>query len=166
MYLDDGLGVPSGFDAACKDSQLVHTTLESASFPVHPTKTAWEPSQRVIWLGFVVDLALGQIQVPVSKIIALRSILKQAERIPFVKARYLASMLGKIVSMSLAFGPVSRFMTCSLYAVLESRQSWSEPLQLTQDAEDELTFWPSELRTYNAQPIWPPPPHLLLEWST
>ena len=67
--------------------------------------------------------------------------LKPSECMPFDKARYLASMLEKIVSMSLAFGPVSRFITRSLYTVLESRQSWSEPLQLSQDAKDELPFW-------------------------
>ena len=75
----------------------------------------------------------------------------------FVRPRYLASMLGKIIFMSLAFGPVSRLMTRSLYAVLESRLSWSRPLQFSPHAKAELAFWSSELRTYNAQPTWHSP---------
>ena len=68
MYLDDGLGRESGFDAACKSSQLVCSTLESAGFIVHPIECVWNSNQRLIRLGFVIDLVLGQIQAPDSKI--------------------------------------------------------------------------------------------------
>ena len=71
-----------------------------------------------------------------------------------IRAKCLASILGKVVSMSLAFGAVSRFMTCSLYALLESRQSWFEPLQLSAEAKAELMFWSIGLQGYNSQPIW------------
>ena len=85
------------------------------------------------WPGLVVvvDLALEPIQVPESKIAALQSMLEQANCMPIVRANYVVNMLGKIVFMSLALGPVSQFMmactVCSLYAVLESRRYWSEP---------------------------------------
>ena len=49
MYLNDGLGIASGFDATCKGSQLVRTTLASKTFIVHPTKSVWKPSQRVVY---------------------------------------------------------------------------------------------------------------------
>ena len=61
------------------------------------------------------------------------------------------------MSMSLAFGPVSRFITPSLYRVMESRQAWCELLQLSQEAKAELDFWSSSLESYNAQPIWHSP---------
>ena len=64
--------------------------------------------------------------------------------------------------MSFAFGPLSCFMTSSLNAVLESRQSWFEPFQLSAETMAKLEFWSSSLELYNAQPIWH---HLqLLEW--
>ena len=40
-----------------------------------------------------------------------------------IQARHLASIVGKIISMGLAIGPVSRFMTQSMYALLETRNS-------------------------------------------
>ena len=63
-------------------------------------------------LVVVVELALGPIQVPESKIVALQSMLEQAKCMPFVRASYmyLASMLRKIVFMSLALGPVFPFI--------------------------------------------------------
>ena len=73
--------------------------------PVHKVYTVYGPGL------VVVHLALGLIQVPESKIVALQSMLEQAKCMPFVRASYLASMLGKIVFVSLALGPVSQFMT-------------------------------------------------------
>ena len=77
----------------------------------------------IIWLGFVIDLAKGVIQVPESKIVSLRSMLQVAKQASCVRAQYFASILRKIISMSLAFGPVTQFMTRSLDSVLELRQS-------------------------------------------
>ena len=121
LQLDDGLGVASGMEAACAGSELVHSTLDSAGFVAHLSKLVWKPTQCLIWLSFVINLAEGQIQVPDSKIESLLGMLPKAKQSASVRARYLASLLGKIISMSLAFGPVTRFMTRSLYSVLGSR---------------------------------------------
>ena len=88
-------------------------------------------------------IGLGQIEVPSEKITALRSALRQATQSPWIKARSLASVIGKIISMGFAFGPVSRFMTRGLYAVLESRNVWCDMLTLSAEAVEELTFWSS-----------------------
>ena len=55
--------------------------------------------------------------------------------------------------MGLAFGPVSRFMTRNLYAVLESRNVWCDTFTLSTEAVEELTFWSSSLEGYNSRPI-------------
>ena len=157
VYLDDGLCAVTGQQAAVEASQLVQTTLENAGFVVHNRKSIWQPTQRLAWLGFVVDVALGQIEVPQEKISALRSLITQACLSRQIGAKRLASIVGKIISMSLAFGPVSRFMTRSMYAVLQSRYAWCDRLALTDEAMDELTFWSSSLEDYNAQPIWHSP---------
>ena len=58
--------------------------------------------------------------------------------------------------MGLAIGPVSRFMTRRLYALLETRQSsWGDVLEIGREARQELEVWkgspaiwhsPSEVR--------------------
>ena len=53
----------------------------------------------------------GQISVPEEKIKALKAHLRQVTDEVAPKARDLASVTGKIISMSLAIGPVSRLMT-------------------------------------------------------
>ncbi len=148
VYLDDSLGAAVGEQSAKDASELVSSTLAGAGFVAHPVKSRWRPTQRLIWLGFVIDTALGQIEVPQEKLTALRSMLDEARRSECIRARRLASIVGRIISMSLAFGPVSRLMTRSLYAVLEARHAWC-----------------SSLQEYNAQPIWHSPSAVRVVYS-
>ena len=59
LYLDGGLDAESGMKAACASSELVRSTLHSAGFVVHPSKSVWKPTQCLSWLGFVANLAEG-----------------------------------------------------------------------------------------------------------
>ena len=61
----------------------------------------------------------------------------------------LASLIGKIMSMALALGPVTRLMTRSLYAVLNSKAAWCQRLVLTSEALVELNFWIHEITDFN-----------------
>lgn len=77
-------------------------------------------------IGFIVDLDKGQIEIPAERVAALRSKLQSVCLLQRVPAKTLASVVGSIISMSLAIGPVSRFMTRSMYSLLETRLSWWE----------------------------------------
>ena len=87
------------------------------------------------------------------KISALKANLVMAVKQTTLKAKFIASLVGKIISMSLALGPVARFMTRALYA----RNAWCEFLAVTNEARDELLFWVDCLQEYNPQPIWHSP---------
>lgn len=63
------------------------------------------------WLGFIIDLAKGEFTDPEHKLFKLKSHLQEALRSQVMPARMLASLIGRIVSMSLALGPVTRLMT-------------------------------------------------------
>ncbi len=157
VYLDDGLGAVSGQSSAVEASTLVRSSLANAGFVAHPTKSNWEPTQCIAWLGFVTDLARGQVEVPQEKIVALQQVLTQTKSAIYVRARKLASIVSSIISMGLAIGPVSRFRTRSLYAVLDTRQTWCDYLLLPPEVRDELAFWYNCLADYDTQPIWHSP---------
>ena len=95
IYLDDGLGAERGSEKADVASIMVQDTLRKAGFVPHPVKCRWKPDQRLSWLGFVIDTALGQIEAPASKLDALRSMIRRVTASPMVKAKQLASILGK-----------------------------------------------------------------------
>ena len=81
------------------------------------------------------------------------------------KARYLASVIGTIMSMSLAVGPVSWLMTRSMHALLNSRQYWDQPLSMTPVAKAELQFWSSQLEHINGKEIWQSPSAIRVVYS-
>lgn len=73
------------------------------------------------WLGFDIDLGVSQISVPQDKSRSLKTQLQVAAVKTQIKAKFLASITGKIISMSIAMGPVTRSMTRSMYALLNTR---------------------------------------------
>ena len=81
------------------------------------------------------------------------------------KARNLASVIGKIMYMSLAIGPVSWLMTRSMYALLNSRQYWDQPLSMTPEVKAELQFWNSQLKLINGKEIWHSPSAIRVVYS-
>ena len=106
VYLDDGI-------IAVKGPMRKVDEHESAGFVSNQEKSLWIPSKSVEWLGFNIDLAIGEFSVPPSKLEVLKSQPHAVAEAPMVPVRQLASVIGKIMSISLALGPVTRLMTRS-----------------------------------------------------
>ena len=157
LYLDDGIVAVDGESAATRASAKVRSDLVRAGLVEHTAKCNWTPSQQVTWLGFDLDLEAGLVSIPGEKIVALKTQLQQVCAHTSVMARTLASVIGKIMSMSLAIGPVSRLMTRSLYTVLNVRDFWCQFLPISIEARYELEFWLNQIDNLNGQGIWHSP---------
>ena len=78
---------------------------------------------------------------PVYKISRLKPKLIEVQGAQQVSARKLVSLIGKIVSMSISLGPVTRLiMTRALYATLHHKVAWCQNLALTSEASQDLEF--------------------------
>ena len=165
VYLDDGIGAGKGHIGAMEASAYVRNTLRKSGFVDHPEKCKWNPSATVRWLGFELDLETGTVSVPREKIIALKAKLAALVGCNGVCVRHLASVAGTVISMGAAIGPVSRFMTRSMYSLIESRKSWYDHVELTKEVKEEIDFWSDSLQNYNAQPIWHSPSAVRIVYS-
>ena len=134
VYLDDGIIAVKGESEAQNESSRVQNDLQCAGFVINREKSVWDPRRDIEWLGFKIDLAKGEFSVPDHKLVKLKSQLQEALGLQLMPARKLASLIGKIMSMSLALGPVTRLMTRSLYATLNNRVAWCQKLLLTPEA--------------------------------
>ena len=153
LYIDDGICASSSVAKCIEDKNVILSDLERAGFVLNVSKSCLEPHQIADWLGFTVDLGTGCFRVPQDKISRLKYAL-QTIRGNVVNARSLASVIGQIISMSLALGSVTRLQTRAMYAVLSQRIFWSDRLSLSSEAADELAFWQQNIDRYNSQSIW------------
>ena len=117
------------------------------------------------WLGFDLDLSQGVVSVPTYKIETLKRQLVGLQCQHTALAKQIASIVGKIISMSIALGPVARLMTRSLYSLLNRRHSWFESLHITPEAHEELQFWHKNITTYKRQNIWKSPSAVWVVYS-
>ena len=74
--------------------------------------------------------------------------------LPESPSKCLAKIVGKIISMNLAIGPVSRLRTRALYAAINSRCSWCDSVIIPTDAQEELLFWYHNIEYVNGKSIW------------
>jgi len=94
VYLDDGIVAVKGKDEATIESKKVRQDLELAGFIVNIEKCVWDrPSCKIEWLGFNMDLALGEFSVPDQKIATLKAKLSEAIQKRFLPAKQLASLI-------------------------------------------------------------------------
>ena len=165
VYLDDGIAASAGELGARKASIVIQEDLAKAGFVANSAKCRWTPSQQCSWLGFDIDLRQGRIAVPQEKINTLKMQLEQAAQKPRLTAKVLASLTGKIITMSMALGPVARLMTRGLYALLNTRQSWYDALPITDEVKSEIQFWLTEIAKFNGQNIWVGPSALRVVYT-
>eukprot|EP00731_Ephydatia_muelleri_P004368 Em0002g544a len=163
VHLDDGFVASQYESSANAASTWVRDTLRRVGWVCNEEKFGCQPTGSA-GLGNL-DLEKGSISVPEGKVRALQHRLKVAAKKSSLVARDIASLIGRIVSMGLALGPVARFMTQALYALLETRLAWCDMLPITQEACEEITFWTELFDQFNAQPIWHSPAEVRCVYS-
>jgi len=157
LYLDDGIVAVSGKEAAQVASQQVRGDLTKPGLNEHTAKCIWEPTLKLRWLEFNLDLGIGQVSVPEDKLCSLKAQLQVVANSTQIRAKFLASITGKIISMSIAMGPVTCLMTKTMYGLLDTRQFWCQYFLITGPVQEELTVWLQRLDTFNRQGIWHTP---------
>lgn len=117
-----GIVVVPTFEQAMAVSNTVKDILSQAGFVVNTEKSRLLPSKVGTWLGFDIDLGEGKLFIPKPNVEWLKAQLRVAVGSDYLHAKVLASIIGKIISMGLATGSVTRLRTRSLYATLQNRQ--------------------------------------------
>ena len=115
VYLDEGIVSSQNESSAKASSAWVRDTLDKAGWVCNETKSVWVLTHELCWLGFNLNLSKGSISVPGETVRALQHSLKVAVKTSSLVTKTVASLIGRIISMSLALGPVARFWTRALY---------------------------------------------------
>lgn len=159
IFLDDGLGGGANSIQAKINSLTVNADLLKFGFVINENKSLWEPVQNIIWLGTVLDTNLGFISVTEHRIAKLKSSIDSILKggCTTVNVRTLAAVVGQIISLTPCVGDVTRIMTRSLYAVVNTKMSWNSTVELSKEAYAELMFWNQNVDCLNCRSPWLPP---------
>ncbi len=152
MYLDDGFSINNSSSLSSSDANFVQNSLRRAGFMPNEEKSVWQPTNRCEWLGITLDTTEGSLCIPEGRIISLFSSLEEVKKtFPMVSPRKLCSVAGKILSMSLVLGNVSKLMTKGLFTTIEKRATWDTKLDISgfPQACNELGFWAENIKKLN-----------------
>ena len=157
VYIDDGLGFGHSYEGALRVAGIVRSDLENAGWVLNIQKTRLSPFRVGIWLGWLLDLGVGCLSVPEERIQKLlKSIDKLMERSRegrTIQVRQLAGVVGQIIATKLALGNIVRLRTRFCYQAINNCRTWSDNLNMSQPALEELSFWKSSLRHFNGKKL-------------
>ena len=121
IYLDDGFGSRQDKCSAAAPSIIQRKELYSSGLLCNEEKSHWTPMQIGEWLGFVIDTISMSSQIPEKKVSKPKGLLESAIQAGCSTFRELARIVGSIISVALAVGPISRLLTRQMYFVIETR---------------------------------------------
>ncbi len=102
-YLDDTLTFDLSFQVAKEKSYQFADLLTEVGFLLHKDKSVREPTQRILFLGFIVDSVAMTLEVPLEKFLAIQDLIRQALEVIDTQAptslRFMAKVVGKLISV-------------------------------------------------------------------
>jgi hypothetical protein len=158
-YLDDLLIAASSKEQAVKDTALVQDKLKELGFLVKLSKSQLTPTQRIQHLGFIIDSTKMTLSVPGDKIRDVRREASKMVNKGAATVRQLSSFIGKTNAMTAAIFPArlrSQHLLQLKNASLATGKQWTDVVDLTAEAKEDLLWWKTGLRTWNGQ-CWIPP---------
>eukprot|EP01029_Cantina_marsupialis_P013418 TRINITY_DN296_c1_g1_i17.p1 TRINITY_DN296_c1_g1~~TRINITY_DN296_c1_g1_i17.p1 ORF type:complete len:634 (+),score=26.85 TRINITY_DN296_c1_g1_i17:1496-3397(+) len=154
QYLDDIGMFAESLKHATLMVETIKSQMESLGWLISP-KSELKPKQVMTFLGLGIDTKKGVFFVEEEKLNKLVNKMGKLQRLSEVTARDIASVAGKLQSLSLAIGGTVRLFSRGLFAAIKDRIDWDSPLDsrgLSSTLED-LTFWIRNLTTLPEQKL-------------
>ena len=80
----------------------------------------WEPAKTFTWLGISVNLNKGCLYVSEERISNLRETIEYIKNDPYISARTLAKLAGKLISTEFVLEDITQLKTRFIYQCIES----------------------------------------------
>ena len=144
VYIDDGFGSEKELGLTGSNSNLVRESLEKSGFLANVTKSVWEPTQNITWLGVTVDLREGSLCISEKRVKSLlETVNKIIDVLPYVSARQLSRLTGKIMSTKFVLGNITQLKTRRLYRFIDGCSTWDRRVSVLNEKGllNEIVYW-------------------------
>ncbi len=120
-YLDDTLTFDLSYSTAKQKSYQFADLLTHVGFLLHKDKSVREPTQRILFLGFIIDSTTMTLEIPHDKFVAIQALVEEAlqvvdEQTP-TTLRFLAKVVGKLISVRYARA-LTQFVALSTFELI------------------------------------------------
>ena len=155
LYVDD-LILMTRPSQVTDHKDLVLDTFSDLGLSINYDKSSLTPAKSCSYLGYIIDSRGPDnkpwLYIPGDKIRNLKKDIIRYLKRGTIPARALAKICGIGISMSRAILP-GKLKLRHLYSLLRTKRSWTDILQLTKDAWDQLEWWLISLHTWNGSPL-------------
>ena len=153
-FLDDGIAANSNFQKASDTSYIIKKLFQDLGFLFADDKCNWVPIQNCIWLGLEWNTIEGKVCICYDRIHRLKSGLdvihfEVQKNVLYFHAKFLARIVGQIISMKVVVGDIVRMKTRFLYYCILSKASWEAKVKISVDALKEIEFWRKNVSILN-----------------
>ena len=165
IYLDDMLILAQTKEELLKWRSIVLDLLENLGFLINYKKSEFEPTQSLIFLGFLINSVQMEISLPREKVSQAIQEAQNLLRSGHASARQLAHLIGVFTSTLPAILPAPlhyRGLQNLKHQILK-RGGYDAILQLSDEAREDLVWWTENLPLVNGQPLVREQPSLQIE---
>ncbi|KAM4748674.1 LOW QUALITY PROTEIN: uncharacterized protein WCC33_006046 [Rhinophrynus dorsalis] len=165
IYLDDMLLMSQDPNILLDQTSCAIRLLSNLGFLVNWKKSQLIPSQRMEFLGFIVDSREASLSLPRAKIKTIRKEIRILRQDRF-SLRLLARVVGLLASSIQAIfpGPLHYRALQRLKALhLRRGLGYADVIALSSDAREELLWWLKHLDAWNGKAIFGVTPDLVIE---
>ena len=166
IYLDDLLILAESHDQALHHAASTLNLLEGLGFIVNYQKSQLLPSQKIEFLGFLIDSNTMTLQLPGEKLRKIRKKCQELLAQTTVSVRELSKFLGLLTSSIQAIFPAPlhyRHLQRLKNTTLASQKTYNAMVALDQAAHEEILWWKDHLHAWNGRALFQDPVDLVIE---
>ena len=144
-YIDDLFTMNSEFNGCVSNVKEITSLLDHLGFTIHPEKSIFTPSQKIEFLGMIIDSVSMSVTLTEEKKLSIKQICKNLLSEQRVKIREVASILGKFSSSFIAV-PHGRLHYRNLdgdknVALIFHKGNFDKTWSLSERAKDDIKWW-------------------------
>ena len=153
MYIDDSLLVGESetecqmiVNEACK-------LMDRLGFTIHPTKSVFSSTQKIEFLGFILDSKLMNISLTSRKIMDIKNMCNNIMESKLITIQTFAELIGKLVATEPGIWIAPLFYkgleTIKIKALKENRGNYGAYIEVSDTIKDELSWWTDHIEYFN-----------------
>ena len=166
IYLDDLLFMYATQEGLREDMATARYLLENLGFVINLEKSVFVPTQKLEFLGFVINTIDMILVLPDDKVKSIKSLCRTLLGQQLVSVRDLSQLIGKLTASIQAVFPAPfhyRHLQHLKNQGLAKGSGYDSCLPLSREAREEIQWWLVDLEAWNGRAILSSPPDLVIE---